>query len=186
MTWPPRSRLEGALIALTAAWEIYAIHCVSEAGVGFFEVALGMPAAGLLAIAWALVWSTPGAPRRIRPRRVLLWVPFPVLAAMLLVIYLSSQSPLNPLFRLRFAASQVALTRAAQEVESGAPRAEPMRVGLFHVRYAAAMSPDEVRLVTTDCGVVDQCGLAYRPRSRPASSRYAHIQGPWYLIYDPF
>jgi hypothetical protein len=61
-----------------------------------------------------------------------------------------------------------------------------MRVGLFQVRYAAAMSPDEVRFVTTDCGVIDQCGLAYRPRSRPASNRYAHIQGPWYLIYEPF
>ncbi len=48
------------------------------------------------------------------------------------------------------------------------------------------MSPDEVRFLTADCGVVDQCGLAYPPRSRPAGARYAHITGPWYLIYEPF
>ncbi|HTI55355.1 MAG TPA: hypothetical protein VMC04_14045 [Verrucomicrobiae bacterium] len=48
------------------------------------------------------------------------------------------------------------------------------------------MSPDEVRFLTADCGVVDQCGLAYRPRTRPAGARYAHIAGPWYFIYEPF
>ena len=40
----PRPLLKGALIALTAAWEVYAIRGVSEAGVGFLEVALGVPA----------------------------------------------------------------------------------------------------------------------------------------------
>jgi hypothetical protein len=181
-----RSLLKGALIALTAAWEIYAIRAVSEAGVGFFEVALGVPAAALLAVVWAILWSAPGSRGRIRLRRVLLGISFPVLAGALLLIYLSSQSPLNPLFRLRFAASQAALTRVAQELERGAPRLEPRRVGLFQARYVTVVSPDEVRLLTTDCGVIDQCGLAYRPRSRPIGSRYAHIQGPWYLIYEPF
>ena len=186
MTWSRGSLSKGALIIVTAAWEIYAIRGVSEAGVGFFEVALGVPAPGLLAIVWALVWSVPGSARRIRLHRVLLWVSVPVLATALLLIYLSSQSPLNPLFRLRFAASQAALTRVAEGLERGAPRAEPMRIGLFQARYVTVMSPDEVRILTTDCGVIDQCGLAYRPRSRPTSRRYAHIQGPWYLIYEPF
>ena len=181
-----RSLLKGALIALTAAWEIYAIRGVSEAGVGFLEVALGVPTAVLLAVVWVGLWSAPGSPARIRLRRVLLGFSFPVLAGALLLIYLSSQSPLNPLFRLRLAASQTALTRVAQELERGVPRVEPVRVGLFQARYVTVMSPDEVRLLTTDCGVVDQCGLAYRPRSRPVGSRYAHIQGPWYLIYEPF
>ena len=182
----PRLLLKGALIALTAVWEIYAIRGVSEAGVGFVEVALGVPAAGLLAVAWACAWSAPGSPGRTRLRRVLLGISFPVLAGALLLIYLSSQSPLNPLFRLRFAASQAALTRVAQELERGAPRVEPVRAGLFQARYVTVMSPDEVRLLTTDCGVIDQCGLAYRPQSRPNGSRYAHIQGPWYLVYEPF
>ena len=76
--------------------------------------------------------------------------------------------------------------RVAQELEGGAPGLEPRRVGLFQARYVTVMSPDEVRLLTADCGVVDQCGLAYRPRARPTGSRYAHIKGPWYLIYEPF
>jgi hypothetical protein len=185
MPWLYRSLLKGALIVLTAAWEIYAIQGASEAGVGFVEVALGVPAAVLLAVVWTIVWTAPGSPG-IRLRRVLLGLSFPVLAAALVLIYLSSQSPLNPLFRLRFAASQAALTRVAQELEGGAPGLEPRRVGLFQARYVTVMSPDEVRLLTADCGVVDQCGLAYRPRARPTGSRYAHIQGPWYLIYEPF
>lgn len=182
----PRSLFKGTLIALTAAWEIYSIRGASEAGVGFLEVALAVPAAVLLAVAWPIVWSAPGPPRRVRPGRVLLGVSFPLLAGALLLIYLSSQSPLNPLFRVRFAASQAELTRIAQELEGGAPRVEPVRVGLFQARYVTVVSPDEVRLLTADCGVVDQCGLAYRPRSRPTGSRYAHIQGPWYLVYEPF
>jgi hypothetical protein len=82
--------------------------------------------------------------------------------------------------------SQAALTRFAQELERGAPRLEPVRAGLFQARHVTVVSPEEVRLLTTDCGVIDQCGLAYRPRSRPTGSRYAHIRGPWYLVYEPF
>jgi hypothetical protein len=142
----PRLLLKGVLITLTAAWEMYAIRGVSEAGVGFLEVALGVPAAGLLAVAWACAWSASGSPWRTRLRRALLGLSFPALAGALLLIYLSSQSPLNPLFRLRFAASQAALTRVAQELERGAPRVEPVRAGLFRARYVTVTSPDEVRL----------------------------------------
>ena len=182
----PRPLLKGALIALTAAWEVYAIRGVSEAGVGFLEVALGVPAAVLLAVGWACAWSADGSSGRARIRRMLLGFSFPVLAGALVLIYLSSQSPLNPLFRLRFAVSQAALTRFAQELERGAPRLEPVRAGMFQARHVTVVSPEEVRLLTTDCGVIDQCGLAYRPRSRPTGSRYAHIRGPWYLVYERF
>lgn len=176
----PRPLLKGALIALTAAWEVYAIRGVSEAGVGFLEVALGVPAAVLLAVGWARAWSADGSSGRARIRRMLLGFSFPVLAGALVLI------PLNPLFRLRFAVSQAALTRFAQELERGAPRLEPVRAGLFQARHVTVVSPEEVRLLTTDCGVIDQCGLAYRPRSRPTGSRYAHIRGPWYLVYERF
>ena len=109
----PRPLLKGALIALTAAWEVYAIRGVSEAGVGFLEVALGVPAAVLLAVGWACAWSADGSSGRARIRRMLLGFSFPVLAGALVLI------PLNPLFRLRFAVSQAALTRFAQELERG-------------------------------------------------------------------
>jgi hypothetical protein len=181
-----RVLLQTGLVVLTIAWELYAITTVSDAGVGFHELALGFPSAVVLAVAWPLLWGAPGPGRAIRARRWLLWASFPVLAMALLVIYLSSQSPLNPLFRLRFLASERALTRAAQAAETGATPAKPVRVGLFTARYVTVASPDEVRFLVAECGVVDQCGLAYRPRSRPTGSRYAHIQGPWYLIYEPF
>ena len=174
------------LVAVTVGWELYAITAVSDAGVGFLDVALVVPSACLLAIAWALPWSTAGGAWRRRPGLLALWASFPVLGAALVAIYLSSQSPINPLFRARFLASERALTRAAEGLAGGPGHAERLRVGLFRATYATVMSPDEVRFLTADCGVVDQCGLAYRPRSRPTGARYAHIAGPWYLVYEPF
>jgi hypothetical protein len=171
------------LVALTVGWELYAIVAVSDTGVGFLDVALVVPTACLLAIAWALPWS--GATRR-RPWLLGLWASFAVLGAALVVIYLSSQSPFNPLFRARFHASEPALARAARGLAGGPGHAEGLRVGLFRAKYVTVMSPDEVRFLTAECGVVDQCGLAFRPRSRPTGARYAHIAGPWYLIYEPF
>jgi hypothetical protein len=174
------------LVAATVGWELYAIVAVSDAGVGFLDVVLVVPAACLLAIAWMFPHGPARAVGWRRPGLLALRASFPVLAAALVAIYLSSQSPINPLFRARFLASERALTRAAQGLAAGPGHAERLRVGLFRATYATVMSPDEVRFLTADCGVVDQCGLAYRPRSRPTGARYAHIAGPWYLIYEPF
>jgi hypothetical protein len=178
--------LRALLIAFTVAWEAYTILVVSDAGVGFVDVALLVPAAAILAVIWALPSSARGGAGRHRLGRLALWISFPLLGAALVTIYLTSQSPSNPLFRVRFQASERALTRAAQELAGGEGHAESVRVGLFHATTASAMSADEVRFLTTDCGVVDQCGLAYRPRVQPTGARYAHIAGPWYLLYEPF
>ncbi len=174
------------LVAATVGWELYAIVAVSDAGVGFLDVALVVPAACLLAIAWAIPRGPARAAGWRRSGLLALWASFPVLGAALVAIYLSSQSPINPLFRVRFHASERALTRAAEGLAAGPGQAERLRVGLFRATYATVMSPDEVRFLTADCGVIDQCGLAYRSRSRPTGTRYAHIAGPWYLIYEPF
>ena len=174
------------LVAATVGWELYAIVAVSDAGVGFLDVALVVPAACLLAIAWALPRGPVRGAGWRRPGLLALWASFPLLGAALVAIYLSSQSPINPLFRARFLASERALTRAAEGLADGPGHAERLRVGLFRASYATVMSPDEVRFLTADCGVVDQCGLAYRPRSRPTGARYAQITGPWYLVYEPF
>lgn len=178
--------LRALLIAFTIAWEAYTILVVSDAGVGFLDVALLVPAAAILAVIWALPSRARGGADHHRRGRLALWLTFPALGAALLAIYLSSQSPSNPLFRARFHASERALTRAAQELAGGEGHAEGVRVGLFHAASATAMSADEVRFLTADCGVVDQCGLAYRPRVQPSGARYAHIAGPWYLLYEPF
>lgn len=178
--------LRALLIALTVAWEAYTVVVVSDAGVGFVDVALLVPAAAILALIWALPSRARGGAGGHGLGRLALWLTFPLLGAALVAIYLSSQSPSNPLFRVRFQASESALTRAALDLAGGEGHAEGVRVGLFHAATATAMSGEEVRFLTTDCGVVDQCGLAYRPRVQPTGARYAHITGPWYLLYEPF
>ena len=178
--------LRALLVAFTVAWEAYTVLVVSDAGVGFLDVALLVPAAAILAVIWALPSPARGGAGGHRLGRLALWLTFPALGTALLAIYLSSQSPSNPLFRVRFQASERALTRAAQQLAGSEGHAEGVRVGLFHAATASVMSADEVRFLTTDCGVVDQCGLAYRPRVRPTGARYAHIAGPWYLLYEPF
>ncbi len=178
--------LRALLIAFTIAWEAYTIVVVSDAGVGFVDVALLVPAAAVLAVIWALPSPARHGSGGHRLGRLALWLSFPLLGAALVWIYLSSQSPSNPLFRVRFHASERALTRAARELAGGEGHAENVRIGLFHAATASAMSAEEVRFLTADCGVVDQCGLAYRPRVPPTGARYTHIAGPWYLLYEPF
>jgi hypothetical protein len=179
--------LSALLIVLTVGWGAYAVAAVSNAGVSFIDVSLAAPSACLLAIAWAIPRRGAGADGRPRPGRLVAWASFAILGGALVAIYLGSQVPANPLFRARFLMSEPALTRAALGLASrdGAHR-EGLHVGLFRARFATAMSPEEVRFLTADCGVIDQCGLAYRPRSQPTGARYAHIRGPWYLVYEPF
>jgi len=94
------------LVAVTVGWELYAIVAVSDAGVGFLDVALAVPIACLLAIAWALARRPVRAAGWRRPGLLALWASFPVLGAALVAIYHSSQSPINPLFRARFLVSE--------------------------------------------------------------------------------
>jgi hypothetical protein len=173
------------LAVLIVGWELAAITAASDAGMGFLEIGLLVPTGCVLAVAWGLAGVASGSGWR-RPGLLTLCASFLALGAGLVAIYLSSQSPVNPLFRARFHASERALTRAAERLAAGPGHAERLRVGLFRATYATATSPEEVRFLTADCGVVDQCGLAYRPRSRPTGARYAHIAGPWYLIQEPF
>lgn len=115
---------------------------------GFLEIALLVPTGCVLAVAWGLAGVASGGGWR-RPGLLTLGASFLALGAALVAINVSSQSPINPLFR---------------------------------ATYVTATSPEEVRFLTADCGVVDQCGLAYRPRSRPTGARYARIAGPRYLV----
>jgi hypothetical protein len=96
----------------------------------------------------------------------------PGLAVALLLVFLRGQTPANPLFTLRFVASRASLTRAAR-LHDGTLQGEPQ------------WTP-EVVFLTGGCGVIDQCGLAYRPGSRATGRRYSHVHGDWYLLYDRF
>jgi hypothetical protein len=171
---------------LTAAWVVYAVACISDTGVGFIEAMFGGLAAAFLAVLWPMAWATRSAWGWLRTYRLLVWSLFPILGLSLLVIYFQRQSPANPLFQLRYLASQASLTRAAEALRDGTSTDEPQRAGLFAIHFVRVDAPTEVVFLTADCGVVDQCGLAYRPGPPPASWRYWHVRGAWYLLYEPF
>jgi hypothetical protein len=91
---------------------------------------------------------------------ILAWLVHPLAASSLLLLFLSSQSPDNPLFRLRFHLSQPALEDATRSALAHGPLATPAWVGLFRVRRVH-VSQSEVRFVSDGCGVIDECGLMY-------------------------
>ena len=178
--------LRALLIAFTLAWEAYTILVVSDAGVGFIDVALLVPAAAILAVIWALPSQARGGVGGHRLGRLALWPRSRPWARR------SSRSTSRARARA-IRSSARASTRASARSPAWpgtwpAARGTPRACGSASSTpaTASAMSADEVRFLTTDCGVVDQCGLAYRPRVQPTGARYAHIAGPWYLLYEPF
>ena len=120
--------------------------------------------------------------------RLIGWVVYPVAAIALLVIFVTSQLPANPLFRLRFELSRRALDAAVQSALAQKPPATPRWIGLFAVQRIE-VDQREVRLVADACGVIDECGLFYRetPPPRPRSKvKLKHIKGRWYHLYAVF
>ncbi len=120
--------------------------------------------------------------------RVLAWLVYPLAASSLVLLFLSSQSPANPLFRLRFLLSRPALENATLIALSNKPPATPAWVGLFPVGRID-VHQSEVRFVSEGCGVIDECGLAYMPDPIPKGrnkTRIKHIGGPWYHLYSDF
>jgi hypothetical protein len=126
--------------------------------------------------------------RPVHRARLLTWTLYPLAAAALFTFFVSSQSPANPLFRLRFTLSRPALDAATQAALSGRPPATPTWVGLFPVHRIDVQSR-EVWLLSDGCGVVDECGLAYVsgaiPRGR-SKTKLRHLDGPWYHLYAVF
>jgi len=61
-------------------------------------------------------------------------------------------------------------------------------VGLFRVARIERFD-DEVRFITAMCGVIDQCGLVFRPvppTQTHGKERLDHVSGNWYALYDVF
>lgn len=112
----------------------------------------------------------------------------PLAAALLLVLFLSSQSPANPLFRLRFYLSRPALEDATRGALAQRPLATPVWIGLFPVQRIDVYPP-EVRFISDGCGVVDECGLIYVPGRIPGGrykTRVKYLEGAWYHVYSVF
>lgn len=180
-----RRLLRRAILALSICWLLYLLVLLSSTGLDFpsfllsFAVTLVFAAASL-----ALVFTR----RPFAPWGIVAWLVFPLAASSLVLLFLFSQSPANPLFRLRFHLSRSALDTAAQIALPQKPSATPAWVGLFPVRRVDVRQA-EARFISDGCGVIDECGLVYLPGPPPqgrSKTRIKHLDGPWYHLYSVF
>jgi len=177
--------LQRGVPALSTGWLLFLLVPLSSTGLAFpsFLFAFGLTVlVGVLSL--VLVVTR----RPVKRSSVLVWLVHPLAAALLLVLFLSSQSPANPLFRLRFHLSRPALEEATRIALAQQPLATPAWIGLFPVRRVDVYPP-EVRFMSDGCGVVDECGLIYMPGPIPGGrykTRVKHLEGAWYHVYSVF
>jgi hypothetical protein len=114
------------------------------------------------------------------------WLATPLLGAVTVVLMLLPP-PGNPLFRARFLASRAALAEVADSILL-TPVINGQRVGLFVIRRAT-FDEGRLRLVTSPCSLVDECGIVYSPHplpSRLGNDHFTSLGGPWYHLYSRF
>lgn len=178
-------RLRPTLAALSIGWWLFLLVPLSSTGLDFpsfsFMLALTV-VVGALALGLALT--------RRPPSRVVVvgWLAYPIAAVLLIVLFLASQTPANPLFHLRFSLSRPALQEAARMALAEQPPATPTWIGLFPVRRIDVIAP-EVRFISDGCGVVDECGLLYQSGPVPAGRSKTWIKplgGGWFHLHSVF
>ena len=170
---------------LSTCWLLFLLEPLSSTGLAFpfFLVTFGVTLLfGIVSLVFGLTRSP------LNRFRILAWFVYPLAASSLVLLFLSSQSPANPLFRLRFHLSQPALESVILVPPPRKPLARPMWVGLFPIRRIDVYE-SEIRLISDGCGVVDECGLLYRRGPVPDGrykTRVKHLGGPWYHLYSVF
>jgi hypothetical protein len=179
-------RAFGLLVRLVSiGWLLFLLEPLSSTGLDFpfFLVAFSVTVfAGIEAFTLVLARGS------VSWTGLCAWLAYPVAAGALLVLFLGSQSPANPLFRLRFQLSRPALDEAARAALATTPSARPRWVGLFPVHHVDVDAP-EVRFMSDGCGVVDEFGLVYLPGPKPPrrpKTNLKHLGGPWYHLYAVF
>jgi hypothetical protein len=173
------------LAILAVGWLLFLLVPLSSTGLAFPDLFVVF-AVTLLFAAISLALALTRAP--FGRSSMLAWLAFPAAACALVLLFLFSQSPDNPFFRLRFLLSRPALDRAARAVASRESLATPAWIGLFPMRRIDVYEL-EVRFMSDGCGVVDECGLLYRPGPMPSGrskTRLKHLEGPWYHLYSVF
>jgi hypothetical protein len=174
-----------ALSVLSIGWLLFLLEPLSSTGLAFpFFLATFVVTIVFGVVSLALVLTR----RPVNPVRMLAWLAYPFAAATLTLLFLFSQSPSNPLFRLRFHLSQPALEAAARIARSDRTLATPTWLGLFPV-HRVDVYPSEVRFMSDGCGVIDECGLAYIAgpvRGGRSKTSVKHLAGPWYHLYSVF
>jgi hypothetical protein len=185
---PPRILSIVALVWLLA---IVVIH--SDTGVSIIGFFLLMYGGFGLAAAWGIRGAFLARARRASPSppagRRIWWTVVPACLVAGIACSLLPAAPHNPLFRVRFNLSESALTSHAGRLSAtSVDDFRGRRVGMFRVVRTEAHD-HQVRLITTNCGVVDSCGLVYSPRGSPQrwqEDQFVHIRGPWWHVFEGF
>jgi hypothetical protein len=175
--------IAGLTLTAGAVWVVYVVLLGSDAGLPFPVVIALAWGGGALLVLWALrlvlhLAITRRAPERRRVRRVVA-----ELAVVLLCFAFVSS---GAAFRVRFMLSWPWLNRYVQTAPStiASGSFKPgARVGLFWLREAEVLPEGVVRLITSECHIVDQCGLVYSPTGAPpvvGEDMYDALGGRWY------
>lgn len=167
------------------AWALGLLWAYSDAGVGIVPFLVGAYGAVFFTGVLALWWFFSQKPRRA-PRAMRLVTP--VCIGVVLLLLLAGEPPANPLFRLRFAASETALQDFVRERRARPDTPSPQWVGLFRVGDVEVVD-DQVHLFIAPCGVVDRCGLAQVPAGEPRrgrKQRFTPLGGGWYHLVERF
>ena len=176
-----------SLILATAVWGAFLLEPISDAGIGFPMVLAALLGTALLGAVWLGVLVADRA-WGVHSWRWLAWLALPLAGIAVAAIFLTAQSPRNPLLRLRFVLSRSALHDVAVTPSARPASSPPGWLGLFRVRRVDRFG-DDVHFVTVSCGVVDECGIAYIPGPPPrrlSKTRLTPLGGAWYHLYSVF
>jgi hypothetical protein len=182
---PPR-----ILGGVALVWFVVLLVQSSDAGVGLLAVYTWLFGGAAIAVAWVIRLILFRVRRSGTDRRLSRWfaVP-PVLILSSLAIGLV-EAPRSPLFRIRFALSERALTREARALLASGDRRETSsrRIGLFTIERLT-VAEGQVRFITTSCGVVDSCGMVYSPTAQPVrwmEDQFTPLSNGWWHVYEGF
>lgn len=179
---PPR-----VAAAFAVAWFVVVTIAQSDAGVPF-PIFLTIVASGVLIVSWwaaRLAWAV-GLGWRADPSTGVCGWPIWSIVPVALALGIAASASTGPL-ALRVRLGGAALLRAAPSLEAVAAadlQASPARVGLFRVRELVR-SGTELRFMTSECGLVDTCGVVYAPDGPPphrGEDTLTHLYGPWWHV----
>lgn len=169
--------------AAAIVWSVVAIVAHSDTGVAF---PLWMLLAGgllVIIVGWLLAMAFAALTTRPPDGRgdvIKSWIrlPWPIVVTFVL-LWLAV-----PL-RTRLFLSGPALQQSAEFLSQLPPsrfHERPLWVGLFRVREFRQVD-DELRFLTSSCGLVDNCGLVFSPSGPPRNrgeDTFQHIYGDWW------
>jgi hypothetical protein len=177
--WLARAARAAAII-----WAVTVIVAHSDTGVGFPLWMALFAATIVLALWWALGLSIAGARASKEggstADAVRAWAPVPVLMLTTFLL-LWSNLPL----KARLFLGGPALAQSAgwfATLPPGYVYEKRPRVGSFRVREFTQFG-DELRFLTSECGLLDNCGLVFSPSGRPPNrgeDSFEHLYGYWW------